>query len=99
MTTTRVLCATAAVCALLAGPPPAGAATGSCDEGVLGYGISAPAASRETGGHSVVVGLTALTRTVTRVADGSGCVVEPGDRWSVTSPSGPAGRTTGPRRA
>lgn len=87
MTTHRVLCATAAVGAVLAGSLPAGAATGSCDEGVLGYRISSPAAYQETGGHTVVVGLAPLDRTVAfHVAEDSGCVVEPGDRWSVTSP-------------
>lgn len=87
MTTHRVLCATAAVAALLVGTVSAGAATGSCDEGVLGYRISSPAAYQETGGHTVVVGLAPLDRTVAfHAAEDSGCVIEPGDPWSVTSP-------------
>ena len=84
-TTTAGLLAGAALAGGLL-PPPAGAATGSCDEGVLGYAISAPVADQETGGHAVVLGLEPVRRTVTfRVAEGTGCVVEPGDRWSVAS--------------
>jgi HYR domain len=71
---------------LLAGMAPAQASTGACDEGVLSYRISSPAQYGELGGHAVVIGNSAPTRTVTFTAsDGSGCSFEPGDRWSVDS--------------
>ena len=80
-----VLLAVAVTGGLLAAPP-AGAATGACDEGVLGYRISSPKAYGETGGHAVVLGLSPVTRTLTfTAAEGSGCTFEPGDRWSVSS--------------
>ncbi len=71
---------------ILTGPVPAEAATGACDEGTLGYRISSPASYQETGGKTVVIGLTAPARTVTfTAADGSGCTFEVGDHWSVDS--------------
>ena len=93
MTTLRVLGGTAAVAgSVLVGP--VSASTGSCDEGVLGYRISSPAAYQETGGHTVVVGLAPLQRTVTfSVTEGTACVPEPGDPWSVASPYFRAGGT------
>jgi hypothetical protein len=69
----------------LTGIVAAQAATGNCDENI-GYRISSPAKYRETGGNTVVIGLSALKRTVTfHVVDGSGCVLEPGDHWSADS--------------
>jgi hypothetical protein len=71
---------------MLTGPGSAQAATGACEDNI-GYRISSPAGYRETGGNTVVIGLTAPARTVTFFAgEGSGCVFEPGDHWSVTSP-------------
>lgn len=71
---------------MLTGSGPAQAATGACDEGVLGFRISSPAGYRQTGGNTVVIGLTAPARTVTfTAADGSGCTFEAGDHWSVDS--------------
>jgi hypothetical protein len=85
ITRSIVLAGAGAVTAgLLTGPGAAQAATGFCDEGTIGYAISSPAAYGETGGTTVVIGLTAPTRTVTfRV--GEDCTLEAGDRWSVES--------------
>ena len=89
-----VLLATAAVAGGLLTAPPATAATGACDEGVLGYRISSPAGYLETGGHAVVLGLSPVQRTVTfTAAEGSGCTFEPGDRWSVSSAAWMVGST------
>src|SRR3954452_17837408 len=64
---------------------PAQAAVGPCDEGVIGYRINSPG-NLEAGGHTVVIGLSVLTRTVTfTIADGSGCTLDVGDRWSVSA--------------
>src|SRR4051794_11463264 len=64
---------------------PAQAAVGPCDEGVIGYRINSPG-GLEAGGHTVVIGLSSLTRTVTfTIAEGSGCVLDVGDRWSVSA--------------
>jgi hypothetical protein len=61
------------------------AATGACEDNI-GYRISSPAGYRESGGNTVVIGLTAPARTVTFFAgEGSGCEFETGDRWSVDS--------------
>lgn len=70
---------------MLTGLGSAQAATGDC-EGNIGYRISSPAKYRESGGNTVVIGLTAPARTVTFYAgDGSGCMFEVGDHWSVDS--------------
>jgi len=69
----------------LTGVGAAAAATGDCEDNI-GYRISSPAKFRETGGNTVVIGLSALTRTVTfHATDGSGCVLEAGDKWSADS--------------
>jgi hypothetical protein len=61
------------------------AATGNCEENIS-YRISSPAKYRESGGTTVVIGLSPLHRTVTfRVIPDSGCVLEPGDHWSANS--------------
>jgi hypothetical protein len=70
---------------MLTGTGTAHAATGDCEDNI-GYRINAPAGNLETGGNTVVIGLSAPERTVTFYAgEGSGCEFEPGDQWSVDS--------------
>lgn len=70
---------------MLTGLTPAQAATGDCEDNI-GYRINAPAKHRETGGNTVIIGLTAPARTVTFYAgEGSVCEFETGDHWTVHS--------------
>jgi hypothetical protein len=66
----------------LTGLGPADAATGSCEE-QIGYRISSPDRFGDTGGNTVVIGLSAVTRTVTFQVHEPECTLEVGDSWSV----------------
>jgi hypothetical protein len=88
MPTARTLAPLLTTGALVAGAtlavPPARAASSGCEENV-GYEISSPSSYRETGFTSVVVGLRAVTRTVT-FSPGEGCLLDVGDGWAVSTP-------------
>jgi hypothetical protein len=95
MPATRTLTPLLSVGALLAGAvlaaPPARAASTGCEENI-GYEFSSPLSYGETGFTSVVVGLRAVTRTVT-FSPGEGCVLDVGDAWAVGTPYFTAGGT------
>ena len=76
--------ATAALAACtLSGLGPAQAADGSCEENI-GHRISSPERYEPTGGNTVEIGLTGVTRTVSFHVH-EGCTLEAGDQWSVHS--------------
>jgi hypothetical protein len=97
MQATRTLAPLLATGALVAGVTlllplsPAQAASTGCEENI-GYEISSPPVYGETGFTAVVVGLTAVTRTVT-FSPGEGCSLDVGDTWAVRTPYFTAGGT------
>lgn len=68
---------------VLTGLGSAEAATGSCEENV-GFRISSPDRYGDTGGTTIVIGLSAVTRTVSFHVH-EGCELEVDDHWSVDS--------------